>query len=131
MPTGALETKVSDFIDDATKMWNMGLLFENFNEEDVRYIASIPVSKLSRPDCIMWHYENNGVYSVRSAYRMLMTNGSVHCDGTQHNDGLLWGKIWKIQIPNKIKVFFMEGPETIPHALHGRVMARQNGFFMG
>ncbi|XP_020097024.1 uncharacterized protein LOC109716088 [Ananas comosus] len=48
------------------------------------------------PDTIGWRWSNNGVFSVKSVYRALSDGGT--------RDGHA-SKIWKLQIPLKVKVF--------------------------
>lgn len=33
-------------------------------------------STIPKPDCLMWKYERNGIYSVRSGYNSVMRNES-------------------------------------------------------
>jgi hypothetical protein len=41
---------------------------------DVEVISGIPLSMRCQNDFWAWHYERKGVFSVRSAYRMLVMN---------------------------------------------------------
>jgi hypothetical protein len=57
---------------------------------------------------VAWHYENNGLFSVKSAYKLATalkieapTASSKAPDGKQ----MLWQNIWKAHVPNKVHIF--------------------------
>ena len=55
-----------------------------------------------------WEPERHGCYSVESAYRLLDEARigeavGLEADGSGSS---VWGKIWKLQIPPKVKVFW-------------------------
>ncbi|XVE92072.1 hypothetical protein REPUB_Repub01dG0066000 [Reevesia pubescens] len=87
--------KVSDLIDSTTSTWNRDLVTTLFNEEDARSICSIPLSIIKPPDLLTWQYEQDGDYSVRSAYRMQQgdLNNGMHGMGSFQQDGTI---NWKI-----------------------------------
>ena len=64
--------QVSEFIDSSTATWKVSLLREYFIEMDVEMILNIPLSSQRLADVWAWHYEKKGLFSVRSAYRMLV-----------------------------------------------------------
>ncbi|KAK1592036.1 hypothetical protein Q3G72_018129 [Acer saccharum] len=115
--------------------------------EEADLILSIPLSAYPAKDSILWHYNKEGTFSVKSAYRIAISairNGEASC-----SFGPLpwWKKLWCLQIPNKIKIFCWkacrnilptkellytrgiidlalcplcnEGPKTVDHALWG------------
>ncbi|CAN1163691.1 hypothetical protein LINPERHAP2_LOCUS25149 [Linum perenne] len=43
-----------------------------FNERDPTQILSMPPSNPGRRDKQVWHFSKNGVYTIRSAYRVAM-----------------------------------------------------------
>ncbi|KAK2652351.1 hypothetical protein Ddye_012207 [Dipteronia dyeriana] len=85
--------------------WNIQMLLQNFSQYDVDGILKILVGLEGSEDRRVWHFEKNGVYSVRSGYWLgcrLMTNQH------QSNSYVVrewWRKLWKLEIPSKIKVF--------------------------
>ena len=76
-PAAGLENlKVSDLLLDAGRGWDSELVHSIFENNDSLAICSIPLSKSQTSDSLMWHYSNNGLYTVKSCYRML--TGSLH-----------------------------------------------------
>ncbi|KAK2641358.1 hypothetical protein Ddye_023121 [Dipteronia dyeriana] len=85
--------------------WNLQVLRENFIPSDVEAITQIPICNGDRKYTIMWHYNDKGVYTVKSGYwigRKLVSNPS------SSNTSLLaswWNFLWKLYIPLKVKIF--------------------------
>ena len=85
------------------------LIREMFSRDDAEAIIRIPLSKRDVPDSIVWLPNKDGVYSVKSGYgiaRLLTkeTDGMVGSSAGQ-NRGLIWQQLWKLHLPNKIKIF--------------------------
>ena len=80
---------------------------------DWEAIASIPLSTRRQVDFWAWHYEKTGVFTVRSAYRMLVINREKRTDWIEHNPGRSdcsaeckeWTDIWQVQVPSKVRQF--------------------------
>ncbi|KAM1117079.1 hypothetical protein ACFX19_007618 [Malus domestica] len=73
-------TLVSELIDSGSNSWKSELILASFHRDDVGPILSIPLSKTGCRDRMVWHYNANGVYSVRSGYGVamnLMENGAL------------------------------------------------------
>ncbi|XVE52926.1 hypothetical protein DITRI_Ditri02bG0163800 [Diplodiscus trichospermus] len=100
-----MEAKVSDLIDSTIKTWRWDLINSSFNEEDANYIGFIPISKLGLPDQLIWYYESNGFYYVRGAYRLFKMDKEYVDDDNLDLENQRWKKLWKVHVPNKIKVF--------------------------
>jgi hypothetical protein len=105
--------KVGDFIDQVTRQWDRQKLNFFFQPVDVRVIMNIPVSSRVQSDFWAWHYDKKGIFSVRSAYRMLSsikerreawlyeTASSSDQTGPQKN----WTHLWQAKVPAKVKTF--------------------------
>jgi hypothetical protein len=65
----SLLTRVNELIDPATGQWDEQLVREIFWEEDAEHILSIPVHE-GIDDIVAWHYNSNGIFSVKSAYKV-------------------------------------------------------------
>ncbi|KAL0458971.1 UNVERIFIED_CONTAM: hypothetical protein Slati_0524300 [Sesamum latifolium] len=108
---------VADLIDLETMTWNPSLLDTLFWKEDAKIINDIPISRSSTPDILIWHYNKNGCFSIKSAYHvtccLLTEDNSSNSD---HGDtGKNRTTIWNARIPNKIKVFLWRAcKEAIP-----------------
>ncbi|KAL0298311.1 UNVERIFIED_CONTAM: Retrovirus-related Pol polyprotein from transposon TNT 1-94 [Sesamum radiatum] len=50
------------------RSWNLDMIREEFLAEDAECILSIPLSADQTKDAIVWHYGENGCFSVKSAY---------------------------------------------------------------
>jgi ribonuclease HI len=64
----------------------------------------------SNKDFLAWHYEKNGVFSVRSAYKLayfLKYNQISKPSSSSREEGTrdLWKLIWNAPVPNKIRIF--------------------------
>ena len=104
---------VSELIDPITMVWNKQTLVENFIAPDVEVIQSIPLSTRTQDDFWSWHYDKRGVFSVRSAYRMIAAVKAQREDWLDHRPGhsniaadkKSWTHLWKVKVPSKIRVF--------------------------
>ncbi|KAJ8769655.1 hypothetical protein K2173_005258 [Erythroxylum novogranatense] len=105
---------VSDLLVDNGRRWNIPLLMEKFSARDVSSILSIPFSMFNTNDSLLWHHERNGIYTVKSGYRI-----SRYEHGTRigAND-VLWKRVWELQVPPKLRDFMWR-------ALHGVLPQRQ------
>lgn len=62
---------VSDLI-TASGGWNESVLNELFDEEEKVAILNIPLVVSQAQDILVWHYNRNGRYSVKSGYWLAM-----------------------------------------------------------
>jgi len=116
-------------------MWNVQAVDTHFLPMDGELIRSIPLSGRRQADFWAWHYEKSGVFTVRSAYRMLASMCERRSDWIEHNPGRSdveadqreWADLWSIKVPSKIKVFLWRlAKYSIPTAdvRHRRHMAQ-------
>ena len=60
-------------------------------------------------DVIMWLLNKRGEYTVKSSYHMarliLKEDNGVGESSRRFEEGLIWQRLWKSKLPNKIKVF--------------------------
>lgn len=104
---------VSELIDQSSATWRDDMLTYHFLPMDIEVIKQIPIPTLNLEDFWSWHFEKSGVFSVRSAYRMLVHTKNRRdawlegrpslSDTTQVEKA--WSKIWKIDVPSKVKFF--------------------------
>ncbi|CAL9026263.1 unnamed protein product [Prunus brigantina] len=106
-PQLSLSTRVCDLF-TSSGQWNVPLLKDIFWDEEVDAILQIPLVSLVRHDCLLWHYERNGMYSVKSGYQLARLERDNVCGESSTGVDLssrFWKKIWALKIPNKIKFF--------------------------
>ncbi|XP_071680070.1 uncharacterized protein [Lolium perenne] len=102
---------VADFIVQSTRQWNLDLLNECFTPMDVQEIKSIPISTRVQEDFWAWHYEKKGIFSVRSAYLMLINTREKReawlenraASSNAEELKKCWSKLWHIQPETKRK----------------------------
>ena len=61
-------------------------------------------------DCVAWHYEKSGVFTIKSAYKLayeIRNNATAAASSSFRDAGdrNIWGLIWKARIREKIKIF--------------------------
>lgn len=128
---------VSELIDGASNSWNLYQLQANLLPMDQEIIASIPLSTRRQHDFWAWHYEKSGIFTVRSAYRMLAHNREKRTDWIEHNTRRSnisanqkdWTDLWKVKIPSKVRLFLWRlAHHSIPtgDVRHHRGMATTN-----
>jgi hypothetical protein len=98
---------VSDFL-QADGTWNIQRLSQYFGDEDMEHILQIKPSTRNEKDFVAWFLDKRGLFSVRSAYRMML-----HWEMQRHDRGATsarpdgcdptWRLIWKCPVPPKVK----------------------------
>ena len=101
---------VNQLMDTERKEWNVNLIRQIFHSFDAEEICKIPIPNTDTKDCIAWHFEKNGIFSVRSAYKLaafysqsVQTNPS--CSNREAGDRNIWDLIWKAKVPEKVRIF--------------------------
>jgi ribonuclease HI len=92
--------RVSDCLSPNNKSWNLPFLQSIFNNQIVEHIVNTPLYPSVREDRLIWRKENDGEYSVRSAYRLCMNE---LLDTSHFKVQGEWSLIWKLKVPPKIK----------------------------
>ncbi|KAL0458885.1 UNVERIFIED_CONTAM: hypothetical protein Slati_0515700 [Sesamum latifolium] len=98
--------QVSALIRQESREWDLEVLNTLFWPEDREVIQQIPLSSFSEPDFLIWHYSSNGLFSVRSAYHLALSEMSqegTSCECLELRN--LWKTIWQCKVPNKVKIF--------------------------
>ena len=100
---------MSEIIDWRFKEWDRELIEARFHREDAEAILRLPLSRRHASDLLIWLHTKNGEYSVRSGYHVakeLSRQGSNKGESLKADSGgLVWRHLWKLHLPNKIKVF--------------------------
>ncbi|XP_042964631.1 uncharacterized protein LOC122298851 [Carya illinoinensis] len=87
------------------------------------------LTSISRPDELVWKHEKNGQFSVRSAYRLFLTDAASNQEGevsSREDQTTMWRKIWKMQVPTRVKIFVWrvckEGLPSLKNLLFKKVV---------
>ncbi|KAL6205835.1 hypothetical protein ACLB2K_023087 [Fragaria x ananassa] len=92
-------------------MWDVIFIQTHFLPVDADKILSILVCERSGSDVAIWHYTNDGYYTVKSGYWLAIelkqvgksTSSSGEKDETNSNS--VWSIIWGLSVLNKVKLF--------------------------
>ncbi|KAM2050575.1 hypothetical protein ACFX16_032287 [Malus domestica] len=63
------------------------LIRKVFEEEEGNIILGLPISLMGYPDKLIWHYSNNGAYTVRMVYGVVMDMGENRELGRKRTGG--------------------------------------------
>jgi hypothetical protein len=77
-------------------------LEENFVETDRRAICQIPLGRFADDDWA-WTQEKNGLFSVRSAYRLISSIRHASQPSGSRVDYTYWKKLWKLPVHPKVR----------------------------
>jgi hypothetical protein len=96
-------TQVSAFIEPVMAIWREEKLREYMLPMDVELILQIPLSSRRQNDFWSWHYDRKGIFSVRSAYRMLVNTrekreawlGNVASGSNGELIEKQWSSLWR------------------------------------
>lgn len=90
---------VRSLMDTGNKQWNTDLILRIFNVDQAKDIPQTPLVPQVPEDRLVWKGEKNGLYSVKSAYRLCMEElvdvSYLLCLG-------YWDGIWKLKVRPKI-----------------------------
>ncbi|XP_020153203.1 uncharacterized protein [Aegilops tauschii subsp. strangulata] len=106
-------TFVAELIDPTSASWIRERVEEVFMPMDVPIILGIPLCTRNIPDFWSWNFEKKGNFTVKSAYRMLVTikqrreawlegNAGPSRTAAEENS---WKNLWKIKVPGKVRMF--------------------------
>lgn len=90
-----------------TGEWNAPLTNASFLPFEAEKILSLARPRRAQNDTVIWHFDKQGVYTVRSGYHKARKLAAPRdAAGLSRNQlETLWPKIWSLQIPPKIKIF--------------------------
>ena len=106
-------SRVSELIDATSARWNVHRLQKEFLHIDIQPILSIPICMRNIQDSTAWNFEKKGIFTVRSAYNMLVSirkrreawlEGNIGSSTTNRESGD-WKKLWHTQVPGKVRMF--------------------------
>ena len=102
------EVVVAELIDQELHVWRSEFIMNIFEKEDAEAICKIQLSQRYVEDLIIWLHHKKGLFTVKSAYKVtkeVMRGGNVAESSRGCVGKRIWTTLWKLRIPNKIKVF--------------------------
>lgn len=103
------EWRVSELIDWRAKVWDRELIEATFHREDADAILCILLSNRLTLDVMIWLRSKDGEYTMRSGYQMarriVKQEKDLGKSSKAAEGGQVWATIWKMEVPNKIRVF--------------------------
>ncbi|KAM1414712.1 hypothetical protein ACFX2I_006461 [Malus domestica] len=105
LPLCRQDMRVHELIDVERKAWCDAKLTEFFEEEDKEHICALPISYQLSSDKLIWHYNDLGIFTIKSAYwvawdsiKPLSLSASFSASGGNPFTPL-WKAIWKANPP--------------------------------
>ena len=108
MVLNPIQNNWGELINPELNVWRYEDIRTIFHKDEADAICQIPLSRRYVADTIVWLHNPRGEFTVKSAYhvarRILNRESRV---GTSRGCAAkqIWATIWKLRIPNKIKVF--------------------------
>ena len=99
---------VAAIIDPDPRWWDRGFIMQSFNRVDAKAIWCVPLSRRHILDSLFWTSNKFGECTVRSGYQVAW---QLHREAEWAKcskgvvGGIVWKTLWKLKVPNKIKVF--------------------------
>ncbi|XP_074293640.1 uncharacterized protein LOC141620746 [Silene latifolia] len=97
---------VADWFVNEPKAWNEDLLRLHLYEFEVREILRIPLCATDECDNLVWNPTRDRCYTVKSGYHFIRSQKEIKKGSGASSEGRgLWSRIWKLELPPKIKNF--------------------------
>ena len=95
---------VSSLINPVSKEWDIRLLEQYVDQEDIPMILSLAISPTHRRDTFCWSYTKNGQYTVKSGYWVAtnLMREEEDLEVLQPSITKLQAFAWKVNAPQKI-----------------------------
>lgn len=103
---GEVAIKVSDLIDSCLRWSNVNKVHTIFSHSiaiKISRIVILPIDQLGR---FIWSKEKSVIFSMKSAYQLINEDMNQHVGESSNADCFkpLWKTLYKMNVPNKIKV---------------------------
>uniref|UniRef100_A0A2N9HKV4 CCHC-type domain-containing protein n=1 Tax=Fagus sylvatica TaxID=28930 RepID=A0A2N9HKV4_FAGSY len=106
-PSPLTDLTVEKLIDPNTHSWALGNYEPYLLPFEVAEISRIPLSLCGARDALVWPASSDGLFSVRSAYRLLLNQEVSLTPSSSSNDFMrrLWKSIWSLPVTPKVRNF--------------------------
>ncbi|XP_074271816.1 uncharacterized protein LOC141595750 [Silene latifolia] len=100
---------VSDLLRDDGRGWDAEKAAQLFLPFEFDRVKNIRVSPNRQLDIWFWGRERDGLYTVRSAYKMLAGDmGDMASSSDWERGRWLWNRMWKVSVWPRVKLFFWQ-----------------------
>lgn len=111
-PTNCTLTMVHELLDHHRKCCKRQLVEQLFQPQEVPLILQTPIYQQVNRDKLVWSLEKNGIFSVKSAYRLAYlirkeNNSETESNRTRDENGRMWKQVWKMPVMPKLKHFLL------------------------
>ncbi|CAN6555410.1 unnamed protein product [Malus baccata var. baccata] len=118
--------RVNSLICTESGDWEVDFLKPFVMEEEIKAILEIPLGDPTLKYRLVWPFEKNRAYSVKSGYHWALSMTHIHRNVNPHRSDMiptqLWKCMWSLEVPQKIRVFMWK-------SLHAAVATMANLFF--
>ena len=107
---------VERLINRDTMQWRGELLDSVFLPRDAEIIRAIPLSARQPRDCLIWSGTKRGLFTVKSAYNMLISQAraaEASTSSSSSGESHLWSSIWSASVPPKVRTFMWRACKDI------------------
>jgi len=89
-----------------SNFWNIDLLEELFDQEDVKLISAFHLGASTKEDTLGWHFIKSGIYTVKSVYHTTkLENLDENLTFTSPQIKAIKAHTWRVQCPPKLRHF--------------------------
>jgi hypothetical protein len=101
-----LLTRVEELVDPLTGQWDEQIVRDTFWDMDARIILGTPL-RADFEDYPAWHFDNKGIFSVKSAYKLYVKQRDADVDTNSGNTfgSKFWKELWDLPCLPKVKQF--------------------------
>ena len=110
------ETKVCELIAQDSTQWKAQVIDALFLPHEAECIKSIPLSIQPPEDRLIWVESANGLFSVRSTYKLAMNLSRPTNHGSSSDDNQpkkFWKLLWQIPAPHQVRHFIWRACRNI------------------
>ncbi|XP_074303811.1 uncharacterized protein LOC141638297 [Silene latifolia] len=106
---GSEELVVAALMTADGRGWDEGKLELHLLPFEKERVCNIRLSSNRPRDMWYWGREKDGIYTVRSAYKMLVGEaGDMEGGSNWTSDKWLWNRLWKVSVWPRVKLFFWQ-----------------------
>jgi hypothetical protein len=97
---GVYQISVNSLMIENERQWDVNKIMNLFSYDAAAQILAVPLVVEVQEDRLVWKEEQNGEYTVRSGYRLLMQEHEERVCREVKGD---WRSLWQIRAPPKVK----------------------------